>query len=351
VPIRLSIDDDGSEITHQTVNLPPPPPQNSSPPGISGPAVAGQVLQETHGGWSEAPSSFAYQWYSCDKAGNNCSPVPGALGQAYALTSRDTGTTLRVTEAGANASGIGVPAQSAASAVVVSPPPPANVALPVISGQPLLDQPLAVSQGTWSGSPGAFAYQWQSCDGTGTVCTDLAGATGSSHTLNAGDVGHRLRAEVTASSPWGSAMVASTASAVIGARINASLTWRFQSSAHYTLVESLVAQEVPPGASIYVTCRGGGCPFARDHVARATSARRCPKHHRCKGARRRRPGEVDLSAALSRHRLHAGTMLSVEIVKEFWVGQSYAFTMRPRRAPLVNIACLAPGSQVPGLGC
>ena len=47
------------------------------------------------------------------------------------------------------------------------PSPPANTALPVVSGTTQQGQRLTTSNGSWTNSPTAFAYQWQDCDSSG----------------------------------------------------------------------------------------------------------------------------------------------------------------------------------------
>ena len=85
------------------------------------------------------------------------------------------------------------------------PSPPANTALPVISGTAQQGQTLTASNGSWTNSPTAFAYQWQDCDSAGASCTSISGATTSSYTLAAGDVGHTIRVGVVASNAGGQA--------------------------------------------------------------------------------------------------------------------------------------------------
>ena len=48
-----------------------------------------------------------------------------------------------------------------------------------------------------------FAYQWQRCPRTGTTCTAIVGATRSTYTLAAADVGRRIRLSVTAANVAG----------------------------------------------------------------------------------------------------------------------------------------------------
>ena len=93
-------------------------PSNLSPPTISGSAVQGHTLTETHGLWSNEPTSYTYQWEDCDSAGNNCSNIVGATGQTYTLTATDVGHTTRVQETASNAGGTRVTATAAATALV-----------------------------------------------------------------------------------------------------------------------------------------------------------------------------------------------------------------------------------------
>jgi hypothetical protein len=80
---------------------------------------------------------------------------------------------------------------------------PQNLLPPVISGTPVVGQPLGCSQGAWVGPPSAYAYQWTRAG------TDLPGATLASYTVMPSDVGKALRCRVTASNSAGSAQAAS----------------------------------------------------------------------------------------------------------------------------------------------
>ena len=49
----------------------------------------------------------------------------------------------------------------------------------------------------------SFAYAWQDCDSSGASCATVSGATASVYTLGSGDVGHTVRAVVTAKNASG----------------------------------------------------------------------------------------------------------------------------------------------------
>jgi hypothetical protein len=94
--------------------------------------------------------------------------------------------------------------------------PPANTALPTVSGTAQVGQTLRVSSGGWAGSqPLSYAYQWQRCDSGGAGCGPIAGATGSSYLVASGDAGNTLRVAATASNSAGSATATSAATAVV----------------------------------------------------------------------------------------------------------------------------------------
>ena len=90
--------------------------------------------------------------------------------------------------------------------------PPANTALPIVSGAAKVGQQVATTDGTWSGStPMTFAYQWLRCASNGGSCTPIGGASAKTYTVVATDVGGRLRASVTATNAVGSAAATSAA--------------------------------------------------------------------------------------------------------------------------------------------
>jgi streptogramin lyase len=63
----------------------------------------------------------------------------------------------------------------------------------------------STTAGTWAGETGSFSYQWQRCNAEGKECTNITGATASTYTPVAADLGKTLVAKVTASGPEGNA--------------------------------------------------------------------------------------------------------------------------------------------------
>jgi hypothetical protein len=185
-------------------------PSNVSPPTISGTAVSGETLTAAAGSWTGTPPfTFAFAWQRCDAAGDACAAIAGETGQSYVVAAVDIGSTLRVVETATNAEG-SASGQSAQTAVVTAQTAPVNTAEPLISGSAVEGSTLVTSQGTWNGTSITYAFQWVRCDAVGGLpdgsdCPSIPGATSSSYTLGADDIGRRLRAQVTASNAVGTA--------------------------------------------------------------------------------------------------------------------------------------------------
>jgi hypothetical protein len=93
---------------------------------------------------------------------------------------------------------------------------PANTASPSVGGTAQQGQTLSATPGTWTGdAPIVFTYQWQRCDAQGGTCGSIAGASSSTHTAVAGDVGGTLRVVVTATNGVGTSSAASAPTAVV----------------------------------------------------------------------------------------------------------------------------------------
>src|SRR5581483_3422365 len=187
-------------------------PRNTAPPAITGEAGVGKTLTASAGSWSGSPASFRYRWLRCGASGSSCAAVAGATATAYAVTGADVGRALRVEVTAANAFGSAT-ALSAPTAPV--PPPPAPTAAPALAGSAVVGGVLAVDNGSWTSSPTSFAYRWLLCSVQGESCAPIAGIDASTYTVAAGDAGHTLRAEVTATNASGSATARSAPTGVV----------------------------------------------------------------------------------------------------------------------------------------
>jgi hypothetical protein len=98
---------------------------------------------------------------------------------------------------------------------------PVNTGLEIISGTPYSGQTLSTTNGTWTGSPTSYTYQWEDCNSSGTSCTNITGATGTEYTLTGADVGHTVRVVIVAHNASGPSTPAeSAATAVVTASEN-----------------------------------------------------------------------------------------------------------------------------------
>ncbi|HET8952686.1 MAG TPA: hypothetical protein VFN44_19325 [Solirubrobacteraceae bacterium] len=96
----------------------PKPPVSTSQPTVLGDARVGAALSATTGDWTNAPTSFAYQWERGD--GLMWIEVGGATGPTYGVASADAGRRLRVRVIATNADG-STAAYSGATGVIASP--------------------------------------------------------------------------------------------------------------------------------------------------------------------------------------------------------------------------------------
>jgi len=190
-----------------------PAPTNTSPPTITGTAQQGQTLTEHHGSWTHEPTSYSYRWEQCNSLGEGCLPVSGATSQTYVSVAGDVGHTLKVQETASNASGSGSTASAATAAV--TPPPPTNTAPPTIAGAAEQGLTLTETHGSWTHEPTSYSYQWRQCDSVGGSCTNISGATSQTYVPVAGDVGHTIRVQETATNSGGSSEPATSAASAV----------------------------------------------------------------------------------------------------------------------------------------
>jgi hypothetical protein len=83
---------------------------------------------------------------------------------------------------------------------------PTVAAMPSITGTARAGTELNAGTGSWSGTGTvSYAYQWFRCDGTGSGCSAISGATAAAYTLAAADVAETIGLTVTATDTSGSA--------------------------------------------------------------------------------------------------------------------------------------------------
>jgi hypothetical protein len=200
---------------------PQAPPVNTQEPSISGTARVGEVLQGDRGDWQNA-QSFSLRWMRCDQSGgasdaSDCAPIAQATGNTYRVRQADSGLRLRFRVIASNPDGSTTAASNPTARVqpASGAAAPSNTARPTITGDPQVGESLTASDGTWTGNPTSFAYQWQRCDLDAIVCGNVPGATGKSYGARAADVGFRVRVQVTARNASGAGTAFSTPSGIV----------------------------------------------------------------------------------------------------------------------------------------
>ena len=76
---------------------------------------------------------------------------------------------------------------------------PTNTVAPNVTGTAVVGSVLTTDNGTWTGSPTSYAYQWNN-----SATGDIVGANTNSYTLVSGDTGDNILCKVTATNAIGS---------------------------------------------------------------------------------------------------------------------------------------------------
>lgn len=179
-----------------TINLPAAP-VNSVLPAITGTTASGQTLTTDNGTWSGSPT-YARQWYRVSTEVPFGTPVAigtGAL--TYQLTVNEVDKLVYVVVTATNAGG-SIIAESAKVGPVTGTAAPVNTVAPVISGTLTEGSILSTTDGSWTGTPTSFTYQWYR---NGVA---IGAATNNTYTLAAADLGTDVHCVVTGVNASGS---------------------------------------------------------------------------------------------------------------------------------------------------
>jgi hypothetical protein len=156
-------------------------------PTILGTPATDQTLTADPGAWVEVPDTLTYAWKRNGKA------IKGATSASYQITPADTGDKLTVTVV-ARKAGFYTTSTTSASARVATADF-STVAVPTITGEPVVGATLTADPGTWSPAPAGIGYQWFS--GTGKI----KGATKATFTPTASQTGLAVSVRVRATRP------------------------------------------------------------------------------------------------------------------------------------------------------
>ncbi|CAN5137009.1 hypothetical protein BH20ACT13_BH20ACT13_07730 [soil metagenome] len=135
--------------------------------------------------------------------------------QAYRVGKADVGSTLRVRVTAVNADGATNARSEQTEVVGANAAPLTNTARPTITGEARVGQELTATEGTWTGNPTTFAFQWQRRDVDSLTCAAVIGATGRAYGVRIADLGFRLRVEVTARKDDRSGTAVSNVTAIV----------------------------------------------------------------------------------------------------------------------------------------
>jgi hypothetical protein len=200
--------------------LPPPPPApvNQIPPSIEGARTSGATVTAVSGQWTGTGNSYAYSWERCNSSGGGCVSRAGNS-HTLKLTSSDVGGYLLLTQTATVSNAGGTTSKSAnsplfgpitTSTLVVPPPNPpgAGTAVPTVSGTSQVGATLTAAPVTMSNNP-SYAYQWLRCPSQS--CTAIPGATGTTYSPGAADLGDTLAFSETGTNAGGSSPPAQSA--------------------------------------------------------------------------------------------------------------------------------------------
>lgn len=177
-------------------------PVNQVPPAVTGVLQEGELLTADPGTWTDSPTSYRYEWFSCGVI-PDCGYIAGATQQTYVVDATQVGRTIGVDVTATNADGDSPPEASPLYGPIAAGAYPRIVTAPAITGTPQDGQTLSASPGSWSPAADGYSFQWYACNVAVTVCEPVAGATAQTYGLGPGDVGRRFGVGVVATNAGG----------------------------------------------------------------------------------------------------------------------------------------------------
>ncbi|HET6509896.1 MAG TPA: hypothetical protein VFG42_24095 [Baekduia sp.] len=228
----------GSALTGAVAGLPP---VNTGTPSVSttGPAREGATVTGDISTWTDA-GTYTYRWQRCATTDpSSCVDIPNATGTSYTPTAADAGSAVRFVVTATNTYGSTTVYSPIGGHVL--PAPPKVVVTPGTSQsggsggshdggagtaggtgdgtlanvRTAVGQALTANPGTFAGATSVRFYFQRCLTDDESSCVDIPGATGTSYTPTAGDVGYHLRMVAEASNPGGTVTIATGMTKVV----------------------------------------------------------------------------------------------------------------------------------------
>jgi hypothetical protein len=111
-------------------------------------------------------------------------------------------------------------------------------------------------------------------------------------------------------------------------RLPAVVSNRWAIAPGFTRLRALILHNLPSGAKITFSCKGGSCPFRKTRRRTARSSK-----------------PITLSRGLTGKHLHAGTRFTVAITAPETIGRTYTYTIQKDALPIDKIVCRAPDER------
>ena len=156
--------------------------KTTATPTITGTPQVGEALTVVPGTWVPDDVKLSFQWYRGGTA------ITGATKSTYVVATGDAESTLKVAVTGSSTGYKEVTKTSAATGPVVGL---ITGQTPTITGTATVGKTLTADPGPWEPAKASLAYQWY------RGSTAINGATKSTYTLQAADVGATLKVTVT----------------------------------------------------------------------------------------------------------------------------------------------------------